>query len=82
MDTCSFVDSDFAGDQKNRRSRSGYIIHLNRAPIMYYSKRQGSLETSVFGAEFVAVKTGRDDLRGLRHKLRIMGVPLTMQVKL
>ena len=77
VDTRLYVDSDFAGDISNRRSRSGYIIYLNMAPIMYYSKRQGSLETSVFGAEFVAMKTGRDAVRGLRYNLRMMGVPLT-----
>jgi len=30
----------------------------------------------VFGAEFVAMKTGMESLRGLRYKLRMMGVPI------
>ena len=33
--------------------------------------------TSVFGAEFVAMKHGIEALRGLRYKLHMMGVPLT-----
>jgi len=76
VDTRLYVDSDFAGDSLNRRSRTGYIVFLNMAPVMYFSKKQGSLETSVFGAEFVAMKTGRDAIRGLRYKLRMMGVPI------
>jgi hypothetical protein len=30
----------------------------------------------VFGAEFVALKTGLEAIRGIRYKLRMMGVPL------
>lgn len=71
-----FVDSDHAGDVLIRRSRTGYIIYLNGAPIIWYSKRQGTVETSVFGAEFVAMKVGFEACRGLRYKLRMMGVPI------
>ena len=71
-----FVDSDHAGDHKNRRSRTGFFIYLNMAPIVWYSKKQSRVETSVFGAEFIALKTGVDTIRGLRYKLRMMGVEL------
>jgi hypothetical protein len=47
------------------------------ALIIWLSKRQPTIETSVFGAEFVAMKHGIETLRGLRYKLRMMGVPLT-----
>jgi hypothetical protein len=56
--TCLFVDSDHAGDVMIRRSRTGFIIYLNNAPVVWYSKRQGTVETSVFGAEFLAMKVG------------------------
>ena len=51
-------------------------MHLNMAPIVMHSKKQPLIESSVFGAEFVAVKVGMETLRGLRCKLRMMGVPL------
>jgi hypothetical protein len=35
------------------------------------------VESSVFGAEFVAVKSGIETVRGLRYKLWMMGVPLS-----
>jgi hypothetical protein len=47
------------------------------ALIIWLSKRQPIIETSVFGAEFVAMKHGIETLRGLRYKLQMMGVPLT-----
>jgi hypothetical protein len=72
-----FVDSDHAGDKRARRSRTGYLIYLNMAPIIWYSKKQSTIETSVFGAEFVAMKQGMECLRGLRYKLRMMGVSIS-----
>jgi hypothetical protein len=72
----TFVDSDHAGDKVTRRSRTGVLIYLNRAPILWYSKKQNSIETSTFGSEFTAMKTGVELSEGLRYKLRMMGVPL------
>jgi hypothetical protein len=34
------------------------------------------VETSTFGSEFVAMKIATEIIRGLRYKLRMMGVPL------
>ena len=47
------------------------------ALIDWVSKKQATIETSVFGAEFVVIKQGIEKLRGLRYKLCMMGVPLT-----
>jgi hypothetical protein len=71
-----FVDSDHAGDKMIRRSRTGYLIYCNSAPILWFSKRQATVESSVFGAEFVALKMGIEATRGLRYKLRMMGIPI------
>ena len=71
-----FVDSDHAGDQITRRSRTGYIQMVNMAPIAWYSKKQGSIEGSTFGSEFVALKTGMEANCALRYKLQMMGVPV------
>ena len=71
-----FVDADHAGDLLTRRSRTGVLIYINRSPILWYSKKQNSIETSSFGSEFCALKTAMEMTIGLRHKLRMMGVPL------
>jgi hypothetical protein len=50
---------------------------FNMALIDWVSKKQPTIETSVFGAEFVAMKHGMEKLLGLRYKCRIMGIPLS-----
>ena len=77
VDMRMHVDSDLAGDQQTRRSRTGFFIFLNSALIGWCSKKQPRIETSVFGAEFIAVKHGVETSRGLRYKLRMMGIPIT-----
>ena len=72
----AYVDASFAGCKLTRRSRSGFIVYLNNAPIYFISKKQGSCETSTFGSEFVAMKLCCEYLRGLRYKLRMMGIPV------
>lgn len=76
VEMIAFVDSDHAGDLVTRRSRTGILIYLNRAPIYWYSKKQTTIETSTFGSEFMALKTATDIIKGLRYKIRMMGIPL------
>ena len=72
----AFVDSDHAGDVVTRRSRTGFVVFLNCAPIYWFSKKQTSVETSSFGSEFCAMKQCCEYVRGLRYKLRMMGIPV------
>ena len=46
------------------------------ACIISYTKRQATVESAVFSAEFVAMKQAMEVSRGLRYKLRMMGVPI------
>ena len=71
-----YVDADLAGEKLTRRSRTGFIIYLNQAPIYWFSKRQNGVECSTFGSEFIAMKTCCEYVRGLRYKLRMMGIPV------
>ena len=43
---------------------------------MGIEEEQAMIKSSVFGAEFVAMKFGIKTLHGLRYKLRMMGVPI------
>ena len=72
-----YVDSDHAGDKATRRSRTGFMIYLNMAMIDWMMRKQATVEGAVFGAEFVAMKQGVEALRGIRYKLRMMGVPVS-----
>ena len=40
-------------------------------------KKQATIETSAFGAEFMAMKHGMETLEDLRYKLCMMGVPIS-----
>ena len=73
--TC-FVDANHAGNVKDRRSQTGILIFINKAPIHWFSKRQSTVEASTFGAEFCAMKTAVEMIEALRYKLRMFGVPI------
>ena len=57
------VDADHASDTVTRRSRTGILVYLNCSLIHWLSKKQTSIESSSFGAEFIG------------YKLRMMGIP-------
>jgi hypothetical protein len=71
----AFVDTDHATDTMTRKSRSGFLVFLNSAPIYWFSKKQTSVERSSFGSEFCAMKHCTEYVRGLRYKLCMMGIP-------
>ena len=73
----AFVDSDHAGDTITRRSRTGFLVYCNSALVYWMSKKQTSIETLSFGSEFCAMKVATEYVRGLRFKLRMMGIPCT-----
>ena len=50
------VEASHADIQSNRISQTGILIYLNRAQIIWFSKRQNSVETSTSGSEFVALR--------------------------
>ncbi len=74
--THCFVDADHAGNRVTRRSQSGILLFVNRAPVIWYSKRQNTVETSTFGSEFVAMNIAVELIEALRYKLRMFGVPI------
>ena len=76
VDSTMFVDASHANDKKSRRSHTGILIFLNKAPIHWYSKKQPTVEVSTFGAEFVAMRIGVEMVKALRYKLRMFGIPI------
>lgn len=71
-----YVDANHAGNLANRRSHSGIIIYVNNSPIIWYSKRQNTVESSSFGSEFVALRIATEMIEALRYKIRCFGVPI------
>ena len=57
--------SDHTGDKSTRQSCTVYLIFINMALIAWLSKKQPTVESSVFGTKFAAMKAGMEHLRGL-----------------
>ena len=68
------VDADHASDTITRQSWTGFLIYINSAPVYWLSKKQNSVESSTFGSKFMAMKQCCEYIRGLRYKLRMMGI--------
>jgi hypothetical protein len=76
MSTHCFVDANNAGNVVTRRSQTGILLFCNRAPIVWHSKRQNTVEVSTFGSELVAMKNAVELIEALRYKLRMFGIPV------
>ena len=65
-----FVNANHAGNVITRRSQTGIIVYAQNAPIIWFSKRQNTVEASSFGSKFVALRTAKDmHVALLRYKL-------------
>mmetsp|Transcript_20457 Transcript_20457/g.31285 ORF Transcript_20457/g.31285 Transcript_20457/m.31285 type:complete len:157 (+) Transcript_20457:1-471(+) len=59
------------------RSHTGIFIKLNGAPIIWFSKQQNTVESSIFGSKFIALRIATELCQGLCYKLRSFGIPIT-----
>jgi hypothetical protein len=74
--TTTFVDANLLHDFVTGRSSSGILHFVDRTPVDWFSKKQGSVETATYGSEFVAARIAVDQVTDLRYTLRMMGIPL------
>ena len=65
-------NSYHAGDGITGFSRTEFIVYLNNSPTYWSSKKQGGIEKSFFGSEFIALKKCCGYIFGLCYKLRMM----------
>lgn len=72
----AWVDANHAGNLANRRPHSGILIYVNNVPIVWFSKRQNTVESSSFGSEFVTLRIATEMIEAFRYKLRCFGVPI------
>jgi hypothetical protein len=76
VSTHCFVDANHAGNTVTRRSQMGILLFVNKAPIIWLSKRTNTVESSTFGSEIVAMRSAVDLIESLRYKLRMFGIPI------
>ena len=74
--TTTYQDANLYHNLLDGRSVTGVIHFANQTPIDWFSKKQGTVETSTFGSEFVSARTATEQVMDLRTTLRYMGVPI------
>ena len=74
FDVHVFCDADHGHDQITGRSITGLFTVVGSTPTTWSSKRQSSVHTSTFGAEFTALKSAVEEAVMLRYHLRSMGI--------
>ena len=70
----AYVDFNHAENTANRILNSGIIIYANNETIIWHSKRQNTVEASIFVSEFVAIRTVTEMVEDLRYTLRCLEV--------
>jgi hypothetical protein len=75
-----FVDADNAGNVITRRSQTGTLIYVNNAPIIWYTKKQNTVEAATYGSESVAARIAVEMADGLLYKLRMFGTSVELPI--
>lgn len=65
MSISVFVDANHTGNVANRMSQTRILIFCNKAPILWFSKTQETVESSTFGAEFTAMPIAVEMIKSL-----------------
>ena len=72
----TYVDANLFHDHITGRAVTGVLHFYNQMPIDWYSKKQATVETATYGAEFVAARVAKEQITAHRLDLRYLGVPV------
>ena len=75
-----YVDTDWAGCNRTRKSTSGGVVMLGRHTIKHWSSTQPSVTLSSGEAEFYGVVRGSGQGLGYQSLLRDLGIALPLRV--
>ncbi|KAI5316235.1 hypothetical protein L3X38_045411 [Prunus dulcis] len=65
-----YTDSDYAGDQDDRNSTSGYVFKLSSGAVSWFPKKQPVVTLSTTEAEFIAAASSACQVVWLRRILK------------
>jgi hypothetical protein len=82
MDINIFVDANHAHDKVTGRLVTGLFCFVGSTPVSWRSKRQASVQTSTFGAEFTALKKAVKEGITLHYYLRSMGIKVAKSTQI
>uniref|UniRef100_A0A5S6QJX2 Reverse transcriptase Ty1/copia-type domain-containing protein n=1 Tax=Trichuris muris TaxID=70415 RepID=A0A5S6QJX2_TRIMR len=69
-----FVDADWAGDQADRKSTSGYAFKVGTSTVAWSSRKQSFVALSSTEAEYIAASEACRDLLWIRQVLEDIGI--------
>ena len=77
----AYSDSDWAGDQDDRHSTSGYVSVLSGGAVNWLSKKQASVALSTAEAEYIALSAATQEVIWLRRLLEDFGVNMSLSTE-
>ena len=72
----AYSDADWAGDQDDRHSTSGFVCQLSGGAISWSSKKQATVALSTTEAEYIALCATAQEVVWLRRLLSELGVQM------
>jgi hypothetical protein len=77
LETSVFFDADHAHDYVTRCSISGLLVFVGCMPVLWQSKRQSCIATSMYCAEFMAMCSAVEEAISIRYMLQCLRIPVT-----
>ena len=74
--TSTHKDANLFHDMTSGKAVSGALHFFNQTPVEWFTKKQPTVETATHGAEFSAARSAIEQISGVRHFLRHLGVPI------
>ena len=74
--TSTTLDANLLQCLATGASVTACLHFCNQTPTDWYSKKQATVETALYGSEFVAAKIATEQIMDLRYTLRYLGVPI------
>ena len=76
VQTTHYVDAHLHHDLATEKAVTAALHFLNQPPIVALTKRKSTVETAIYGSEFVAARTAVDQIIDIRSTLRYLEVPI------
>jgi hypothetical protein len=73
----TYFDANLYHDLITGHAVTGVLHSINKTPIEWYSKKQATVETAMYGAEFVAAHIAIEQIINLQTTLRYFGIPIS-----
>ena len=74
--TTTTMDANLNHCLATGKSLTGCLPFVDKTPVDWYSKKQATKETAIYGSEFVAAKRAIEQTMDIRQTLRYLGAPI------